>query len=54
MHYTLKDTESRSSYLTVRIKPALRERILADAEANEMSQSQVVRSILAKYYEGKR
>ena len=48
---TYKDSENlRSQYLSVRIRPALRELILRDAMENEVSQGQIVRSILAEYY----
>ena len=51
---TTKDTDSpRDKYLSIRIRPALRELIIQDAEEYEISQGQVVRSILAEYY-GKR
>jgi len=48
---TANDTENpRDKYLSVRIRPALRELILEDALENEISQGQVVRSILAEHY----
>ena len=51
---TQKETDnSRGAYLSIRIRPALRELILKDAEESETSQGQVVRSILAAHYRAK-
>ena len=47
---TTRPENARSQYLIIRIRPALRELILQDAEENEVSQGQVVRSILAQHY----
>jgi hypothetical protein len=47
---TTRPENARSQYLSIRIRPALRELILQDAEENEVSQGQVVRSILAQHY----
>ena len=48
---TTKDTDNpRDKYLSIRIRPALRELIIQDAEEYEISQGQVVRSILAQHY----
>jgi hypothetical protein len=46
-------SETRSVVLHLRIKPSLQELIRRDATAIDASESQIVRTILAKHYEGK-
>ena len=45
--------ESRTALLHVRVKPALRERIEAEASEQAVTASAVVRRILAQHYEGR-
>ena len=46
--------ETRSETLVLRVKPTLRERIKADAQQQSVSESQIVRGILARHYEDER
>ena len=45
--------ETRSSTIVLRVKPTLRALIKADAEKQGVSESQIVRGILARHYERK-
>ena len=47
------EKETRSEWLRVRIKPQLKVKIQSDALESDVSESQVVRSILVKHYEGR-
>lgn len=44
---------ARSALIHIRVQPALRERIEADATDQAVTASAVIRRILAKHYEGR-
>ena len=47
-------TDNRSTTIQVRVKPQLRDLIKADAAERELTESQIVRSILAAYYKARK
>ena len=46
----MTENETRSELVTLRMKPALRERIKADALESNETESGIIRAILAMYY----